>query len=69
MLKESNSTSARTEQFLSVRQAAERLQVSVWLIRDYLQKGKLKGAKLGSRLWRIPESALSEFMTERQAAA
>lgn len=68
MSNESCSCSARCDKFLSVRQAAERLQVSVWLIRDYLQKGKLKGAKLGSRLWRIPESALSEFMTERQAA-
>ncbi len=69
MSNESYSTSARCDKFLSVKQAAERLQVSVWLIRDYLQKGKLKGAKLGSRLWRIPESALSEFMNERQATA
>jgi len=69
MSNESNSTSAGCEKFLSVRQAADRLQVSVWLIRDYLQKGKLRGAKLGSRLWRIPESALSAFMDEKQAAA
>ena len=59
---------ARGENFLSVRQAAERLQVSVWLIRDYLQKGKLKGSKLGSRLWRIPESSLSETMKDAQVA-
>lgn len=69
MSNESCSCSAKCEKFLSVKQAAERLQVSIWLIRDYLQKGKLKGAKLGSRLWRIPESALYEFMNERQAEA
>ena len=47
------------EQFLTVEQAADRLQVHPTTIRRHLQSGTLRGVKRGS-LWRVPESALME---------
>lgn len=46
------------EQFLTVEQAASRLQVHPITVRRHLQKGLLRGIKQG-RLWRVAESALS----------
>ena len=47
------------EMFLTVEQAAQRLQLTPYTVRKHLQAGKLRGLKRGS-VWRIPESALSE---------
>ncbi len=48
-----------TENLLTVEQASERLQLSVWTTREHLKKGILRGMKRG-RAWRVPESALTE---------
>ena len=50
-----------TEKVLTPAQVAERLQVSVFSIQDWLRQGKLKGFKAG-KLWRIREADLEEFM-------
>lgn len=47
------------ETLLTVEQAAERLQVGTFTVRDQLRNGRLRGIKRG-RLWRVPESALLE---------
>jgi excisionase family DNA binding protein len=47
------------ETFLTVDQAAARLQLSPHSVRIHLQRGKLRGVKRG-RAWRVPESALFE---------
>jgi len=47
------------EFYLTVEQAAERLQVHPVTLRRYLQTGVVRGVKRG-RLWRIPESATGE---------
>ena len=47
------------EMLLTVEQAAERLQVAQSTVRRLLASGDLRGIKRG-RLWRIPESALTE---------
>ena len=47
------------EMFLTVEQAAERLQMAPYTLRTHLKAGKLRGVKRG-RVWRIPESALHE---------
>lgn len=50
-----------TEKVLTPAQVAERLQVSVFSIQEWLRQGKLKGFKAG-KLWRIREADLEEFM-------
>ena len=47
------------EMLLTVEQAAERLQLAPFTVREHLKRGKLRGIKRG-RVWRVPESALFE---------
>lgn len=56
-----------TEMFLTVEQAAERLQLHPATIRRQLRTGALRGVRRG-RVYRIPESALSQS-TPRGALA
>jgi excisionase family DNA binding protein len=49
------------EKALTPEQAAERLQVSVFTVQEWLREGRLKGFKAG-RLWRIREADLDEFI-------
>ncbi len=50
------------EMLLTVEQAAERLQLTAWTVREHLKSGKLRGVKRGS-VWRVPEAALLETVT------
>ena len=50
-----------TDKILTPAQAAERLQVSIFSIQEWLRQGKLKGFKAG-RLWRIREADLDDFV-------
>lgn len=47
------------EMLLTVEQAAQRLQLAPFTVREHLKSGKLRGLKRG-RVWRVPESALME---------
>ena len=49
-------------ELLTVEQVAERLSVHRNTIEAWLRSGELKGSKLGKKLWRIPESALEDFL-------
>lgn len=49
----------RTEQFLTVEEAARLLRLEPSTIRRQLRVGTLRGVKRG-HIWRVPESALSE---------
>jgi excisionase family DNA binding protein len=51
------------EMLLTIEQAAERLQLHPDTVRKQLQRGDLRGFKRG-RVWRIPESALTETKKE-----
>ncbi len=55
-----------TEKFLTVNATAERLSLAPYTVRHWLKAGKLRGVKMGSGLgrhvWRIPESAIAEFV-------
>ena len=53
--------SAEEIRVYSVKQAAEILQVSCHQIRKMIQQGKLPAVRVG-REWRIPASALQEFL-------
>ena len=55
------------EVLLTVEQAAARLQVTPYTVREHLKRGLLRGIKRG-RLWRVPESALVEEVAANQEA-
>lgn len=48
------------ETFLTVQQAAARLQVTPQTLRGWIRAGAVRAVRLG-RAWRIPESALEEL--------
>ena len=52
-------------EFLTVEQVAELLQVHWQTILNYIKNGKLKAVKLGKG-YRIAKSALDEFLKEHQ---
>ena len=54
------------ELLLTVEQAAQRLQLAPFTVREQLKRGQLRGLKRG-RVWRIPESALTESSPPAQA--
>jgi len=47
------------EQYLTIEEAASRLHVHPVTVRRHLKSGLLRGRKQG-KLWRVPESALTE---------
>lgn len=45
------------------QEVADRLKVSEQTIKLWLREGTLRGVRLGGkRIWRIPESAIQEFL-------
>lgn len=51
------------QEMLTPEEVARKLKVSRRTIYLWLRQGRLKGVKVGD-LWRIPESALREFIEE-----
>jgi len=51
-----------TEQYLTVDQVAEILQLNTQTVRRMLAAGTLPGKKLGAREWRIARAKLDAFM-------
>ncbi len=49
----------------SVRNVAEKLQVTEGAVRGWLQSGDLKGVKLG-RIWRVTEEDLQAFLESKR---
>lgn len=49
-------------QLITVEEAAARLRVKPATVRLWLRTGRLRGVKVGPRLWRIPERSLREFL-------
>jgi excisionase family DNA binding protein len=47
---------------LTVEEAAKILKIHPVTLRNWLRKGKIQGVKISQREWRIPESALREFI-------
>jgi len=48
---------------LTVAEVAEALRVSVRTVYNLLEAGALRGVRVG-RAWRVPESALEEFISQ-----
>lgn len=55
------------EMLLTVEQAAQRLQLAPFTVREQLKRGQLRGMKRG-KVWRIPESALTETTAQNGEA-
>jgi excisionase family DNA binding protein len=55
------------EKFYTPEQAAEILQVTTAVVREWLKRGKLKGTKVADILWRIRESDLEAFLKGEKA--
>ena len=50
------------ERYYSPEEIAGKFNVSGVVVRKWLREGKLKGMKLGGKLWRISEADLDEFV-------
>lgn len=51
----------------TIGQAAEKLSVSDYTLREWLRNGKIKGSKIGNgRLWRITEDQIKEYLDKCQ---
>lgn len=50
---------------LTVEQAAEKLQMSTKVVREYLRTGKMPGRKVG-RAWRVLETDLEQWISTGQ---
>ncbi len=55
------------DQFLTVKEIAERLRVHPETVRGWLRTGQLAGARLGKRAgFRISEADVQEFLDQRK---
>ena len=52
----------KAESFLTAREAAERLKVTIKTIRLYVKAGRLRQSRIGRRAVRIPESSVSALL-------
>ncbi len=48
--------------YYSLKEVAEKYNVSGVVVRKWLREGKLKGFKLGGKIWRTPETELEHFV-------
>jgi excisionase family DNA binding protein len=53
------------DELLTVDEAAKRLKIHSVTLRKMLREGSIRGMKFGAREWRIPDSALKEFIASR----
>lgn len=54
-----------TDTFLTVDEAARRLAITPYTMREWLKTGKVRGVRV-SRRWRVPERALFELASATQ---
>ena len=52
-----------TEKLLTTETVAKVLLVKPDTLRGWLRTGKIKGVKVGNRLWRVRESELETFLS------
>jgi excisionase family DNA binding protein len=50
------------ERLYTPEEAAEALRVKLRTVMEWLRQGRLKGVKVGGKLWRIRESDLTAFI-------
>lgn len=50
------------DNYLSTKEAAERYNISPVTVRKWLTEGRLKGKKVGPKLWRVSEEELERYI-------
>jgi excisionase family DNA binding protein len=50
------------EEIYTIEEAAARLSITPDALRRWLRAGKIRGSKIGGRIWRIRESDIQEFL-------
>ena len=54
------------EKWMTPNAAAALLAVSPTTVREWLRTGTLRGAKVGTKIWRISETELGRFLDTRK---
>ena len=49
---------------LTTEEVAERLNMHMKTVQLWLRQGRIKGTKLGPRMWRVRESDLQDFIEQ-----
>ncbi len=57
---------AMKSRLLSPEDVAERLAVNAATVRSWLRSGKLKGVKLGKKMWRVDEREVRELLCREE---
>lgn len=60
---------AMSETLLTPEEVAEQMKLHPVTVRRMLRDGELPGIKIGKRQWRIPESALQQFIQRQLTPA
>ena len=50
------------EDYISTKQAAEKYNIAQVTVRKWLAEGRLRGKKVGPRLWRVSEAELDRYI-------
>ena len=57
-----------SERYLTLMEAAERLRLHYQTVYSMVKRGAIPATQVGNR-WRIPESAVEQLLTPREASA
>jgi len=60
---------AGEDRLLSVNEAADLLQVSAYMVRQWARERKIPAIRLGERYWRFRRSSLDAWLAEQERAA
>lgn len=59
----------RDDRLLSVNEAADVLQISPYMVRQWARERKIPAIRLGQRFWRFRRSSLEVWIAEQERAA
>ena len=68
LLEEEEEPALDSTRDLNIREVAEETRRALSTVRGWLVEGRLRGYKLRNRDWRIPRSALRQFLHEQPAS-
>ena len=60
---------ALEDRLLSVEEAAELLQVSAYMVRQWARERKIPAIRMGERYWRFRRSSLNAWIADQERAA
>ena len=57
------------DRLMSVKEAAEVLQVSAYMVRQWARERRIPAIRMGDRYWRFRRSSLDAWIAEQERAA